>query len=151
MKHMYFLFVQKVKQTVLCIWDKGEGDKQMETSECSTVVMSQTIKQPQCGKNICLFPNSLSRIKNRKWKSCKYTASTWAQWVSTYMFNYNAWDFVLSLQFLNTNTGKGCHFLLQGIFPTQRSNPHLLHLLHWQACSLPLCHLGSPLCFYSAY
>ena len=26
----------------------------------------------------------------------------------------------------------GCHFLLQGIFLTQGSNPSLLHLLHWQ-------------------
>ena len=25
---------------------------------------------------------------------------------------------------------KGCHFLLQGIFLTQRLNPHLLHLLY---------------------
>ena len=25
------------------------------------------------------------------------------------------------------NTGVGCHFLLQGIFPTQESNPGLLH------------------------
>ena len=33
------------------------------------------------------------------------------------------------------NTGAGCHFLLQGIFLTQGSN---LHLLHWQADSLPL-------------
>ena len=29
------------------------------------------------------------------------------------------------------NTGGGCHALLQGIFPTQGLNPHLLHLLHW--------------------
>ena len=36
------------------------------------------------------------------------------------------------------NTGAGCHALLQGIFPTQRLNPHLSHLLHWQAASLPL-------------
>ena len=36
------------------------------------------------------------------------------------------------------NTGVGCHFLLQGIFPTQRSNLSLLHLLHWQVDSLPL-------------
>ena len=28
------------------------------------------------------------------------------------------------------NTGVGSHFLLQGIFPTQESNPYLLH---WQA------------------
>ena len=38
----------------------------------------------------------------------------------------------------------GCYFLLQGILLTQRSNPHLLHFLHWQANSLPLSHLGSP-------
>ena len=43
--------------------------------------------------------------------------------------------------FASKNTGAGCHFLLQGIFPTQESNPHLLH---WQADSLPLSHLGSP-------
>ena len=30
------------------------------------------------------------------------------------------------------------HTLLQGIFPTQRLNPHLLRLLHWQEGSLPL-------------
>ena len=28
------------------------------------------------------------------------------------------------------NTGVGCHALLQGLFPTQGSNPDLLHLLH---------------------
>ena len=36
------------------------------------------------------------------------------------------------------NTGLGCHTLLQGIFLTQGSTPHLLHLLHWQVDSLPL-------------
>ena len=34
------------------------------------------------------------------------------------------------------------HFLLQGIFPTQGSNPQPLCVLHWQANSLLLCHLG---------
>ena len=43
------------------------------------------------------------------------------------------------------NTEVGCHFLLQEIFLTQGSNPCLLHLLHWQADSLPLCHLESPI------
>ena len=42
------------------------------------------------------------------------------------------------------NPGVGCLALLQGIFPTQESNLHLLHILHWQAGSLPLSHLGSP-------
>ena len=45
------------------------------------------------------------------------------------------WDFP------GKNTGVGCHSLLQGIFPTQGSD---LHLLHWQVDSLPLSHLGSP-------
>ena len=36
------------------------------------------------------------------------------------------------------NTGVGCHFHLQGIFPTSELNPGLFCLLHWQAGSLPL-------------
>ena len=36
------------------------------------------------------------------------------------------------------NTGVGCHFLLQGIFPIQGWNQSLLHLLHWQVDSFPL-------------
>ena len=42
-----------------------------------------------------------------------------------------------SMDSLGKNTGVGCHFLLQGIFLTQGSNLSLLHLLHWQAGSLP--------------
>ena len=41
------------------------------------------------------------------------------------------------------NTAVGCHFLLHGIFPIQGSNPHVMYLLHWQADSLQLSHLGS--------
>ena len=36
------------------------------------------------------------------------------------------------------NIGVGCHFLFQGIFLTQGSNPRLLHPLRWQADSLSL-------------
>ena len=50
--------------------------------------------------------------------------------------------------FPGKNTGVGCHLLLQGIFLAQGSN---LCLLHWQAGSLPLSHLGSPSCGYSIY
>ena len=35
------------------------------------------------------------------------------------------------------DTAVGCHFLLQGIFPTQGLNLRLLSLLYWQAGSLP--------------
>ena len=38
----------------------------------------------------------------------------------------------LSRDFPGKNTGVGCHFLLQRIFATQGSNPHLLCLWHWQ-------------------
>ena len=47
---------------------------------------------------------------------------------------------------LGKNTGVGCHALLQGIFPIQRSNLHLLYLLHWQEDSLqPVPSGNSPL------
>ena len=42
------------------------------------------------------------------------------------------------LQFSGKNTGVGCHFLLQGIFPTQGWNLCILNLLHWQSESLQL-------------
>ena len=43
------------------------------------------------------------------------------------------------------NTGVRCHALLQGLFLTQGLNPHLLHLLHWQAGSSSLVPPGKPL------
>ena len=39
----------------------------------------------------------------------------------------------------------GCHSLLQGIFPAQGWNPHLLCILLWGVGSLPLSHQGSNL------
>ena len=56
-----------------------------------------------------------------------------------------SWDFP------GKNIEVGCHFLLQGIFPTQGSNLCLLCLLHWQADSLPLHHLGSFFHIYLTY
>ena len=44
--------------------------------------------------------------------------------------------------FHSKSTGVGSHAFLQGIFPTQGSNPRLLSLLHWQAGSLLLLPLG---------
>ena len=42
------------------------------------------------------------------------------------------WDFLVK------DTGVGCHFLLEGIFPTQGSNPCLLCLLHCRWILYPL-------------
>ena len=46
------------------------------------------------------------------------------------------WDFP------GKNTGVGCHFLLQGIFPTQGLNPGLPHC---RQTLYPLSHQGSPM------
>ena len=54
----------------------------------------------------------------------------------------------LSMGSPGKNTAVGYHFLLQRIFPTQGLNPRLLHLLHWQADSLPLAPPGKPLYMY---
>ena len=43
--------------------------------------------------------------------------------------------------FPGKNIRVGYHFLLEGVFLTQGSNPHLLH---WQVYSLPLSHQRSP-------
>ena len=48
----------------------------------------------------------------------------------------------LSIDPPGKNTGVGCHFLLQGIFPTQGLNLYLLHVWYWQTNFLPLSLLG---------
>ena len=50
------------------------------------------------------------------------------------------WDFP------GKNTGVCCHFLLQGIFLTQKLKSWFLH---WQADYLPLTHQGNPVEYYS--
>ena len=50
--------------------------------------------------------------------------------------------------FPGKNTGVGCHFLLQGLFLTHRSNLHFLHLMHWQVNSLPQQYLVSSHIFW---
>ena len=42
------------------------------------------------------------------------------------------------------STGMSSHSLLQGIFLKKGSKHHFLHLLHWQADSLPLTQPGKP-------
>ena len=53
----------------------------------------------------------------------------------------------LSMGFSRQGYWSECHFLFQGIFPTQGSNLSLLpllYLLHWHVDSLPLSHWGKP-------
>ena len=53
--------------------------------------------------------------------------------------------------FPGKNTGMGCHFLLQGIFPTQGLNPHLLCLLHCRWILYCLSHGGGRVGVGNAY
>ena len=50
----------------------------------------------------------------------------------------------LSMGFSRQEYWSKLRALLQGIFPTQGSNLHLLHLLHWQVGSLSLAPSGKP-------
>ena len=52
----------------------------------------------------------------------------------------------LSMVFPRQEYWSGLPFPPWGTFPTQGSNPCLLRLLHWQAGSLPLIHLGLTTC-----
>ena len=61
-------------------------------------------------------------------QSLSLSDSLWPQGLQSTRF-FCPWDF------RGKNIGVGCHFLLQGIFPTQGSNSHLLYwrqsLYHW--------------------
>ena len=48
--------------------------------------------------------------------------------------------------FPSKNTGGGCHFLLQGVFLTQGSDPRLPYLLHCKRILYCLSHQGSSSC-----
>ena len=80
------------------------------------------------------------------------TSSTWKAQFSSVQFSRSVvsnslWPHGLKYarllcpwDFPGKNTGVGCHFLLQGIFPTQGSNPGLLHC---RQTLYPLSHQGS--------
>ena len=98
-----------------------------------------------------IFPKHMVRtedsLRNSSYKSvcgcihtCLVVANSWL-WQTHWLQPASLlcpWDFP------GKNIGVGCHFLLQGIFLIQGSNLCLLSLLHWQADTLPLHHLGSP-------
>ena len=75
----------------------------------------------------------------------------WGDWRYVLSLFSRVWPFAtpwtvacqvpLSMDSPGHNTGVGCHFLLQGIFPTQGSNPGLLH---YRQILYHLSYLGSP-------
>ena len=73
--------------------------------------------------NASSFPCVLSRLSHVRLSVTPWTV---------------AYQAPLSMGFSRQEYWNGLPFLLQGIFPTQGLNPHLLCLLHWHAGSLPL-------------
>ena len=57
----------------------------------------------------------------------------------------------LSMKFFRHEYWNSCHSPRQRIFLTQELKPCLLCLQHWEADSLTLCHLESPINFYKSY
>ena len=93
--------------------------KHWKQSSCSrTGTVRQTIAHPHSAV-LCIYVSSV------------VTDSLWPHRLKPVRF-LCSWDSP------GKNTGVGCHFLLQRIFPPQGLNLGLLHLLHWQADYLPL-------------
>ena len=80
------------------------------------------ISECVCAQSLQLYLTLCDAIDNRLPGS-----SVWQRW-----------------DFSGKNTGVDCHFLLQGIFPTQGLNPYLLCLLNCRQILYPVSHLGSP-------
>ena len=93
-----------------------------DTIWCVLSVNSHNNRFLYGNKDMCMFGRSV------------VFSSLWSHgvWATRLLHSWN---------FPGKNTGVGCHFLVQGIFPTQGSKVCLLHLLcllHWQVGSLPL-------------
>jgi len=117
--------------------------------------MCQTVSKISCLEDACLNVK-YSRVSIKQWK-IQYvnTKNNWKSWYSSCVLSHfshvqlsaNLWTVnhqaPLSMGF-SRQEYMDCHALLQGIFPTQGSNSHLLCLLRWQAGSLPLTPPGKP-------
>lgn len=88
--------------------------------------------------------------------TCKYSAEHLSSHICVYVFScvrlvVTPWTVPARLlcpcNFSGKISGVCCHSLFQGILPTQRSSRFLLPPLHWQADSLLLRHLGSPVTY----
>ena len=73
-------------------------------------------------------------LETNKNENVNYTKSIWIGLLSCSVMSNSLWLYGLQptrllspWDFPGKNTGVGCHVLLQRIFPTERSNPGLLH------------------------
>ena len=92
------------------------------------------------------YPDTLQWVESHKFLSLHTTECCCLVFTSclTLLWPHGRWPAKLLCPWDSPgkNTGVGCHFLLQELFPIQGSNPHLLH---WQADSLPLSSREAPI------
>ena len=124
----------------VCHWRRGENWGSWVRQLLSNSVQASPTWSPRSGAAVlpcCLHSKQVNQIIS----CCLCAQSLSHVWLFCDPINYSPPESSVH----GKNTEVGCHFLLQGIFPIQGSNPCLLYLLHWQADSLPLSHLASPL------
>ena len=121
-------------------WTSPWGPKELDTTE--QLSFSLSLSRPDCSGGLAfLWWEFLCGNLNLQWlllvqfSSVAQSCLTLCDPTDKLARLLSPWDFP------GNTTGVGCHFLLQGIFLTQGSNPSLLHS---QVDSLPLSHLGSP-------
>ena len=121
---------------------------QREKDQCSHKVTPQ----PQINKQILRFKRARLYVHGSTSHGNQDTEATWmavSRWVDEDVVHTHrgtvcvcvrakSLQAPLSTGFSRQEYCSGSHALLQGIFPTQGSNPHLLCLLCWQVGSLPL-------------
>ena len=89
-----------------------------------------------CGSCWVMMPNSQKGVRAQ---SCPTLLQPHGPWSARLLCPWN---------FLGKNAGVSCHFLLQGILPTQGSNPHLLCLLHCRQILYHLSHQGTWIVYF---
>ena len=114
----------------ICPWGKQNERIDSRWNGCTVFFPPRELSRA------CLF--SVERWAELGLGLCMYVCAQscptlWYPWTVAWGWLLCPWDSP------GKNTGVGCRFLLQGIFPTQGSN---LPLLHWQVDSLPVCQLG---------
>ena len=114
--------------TILCIKYKTDKDLQYSTRNYTQYfAISSKGKESEKNRDVCVC------------------VCVCVQLLNCVQFFINPWTAALqaplSMDFPGKNIRSGCHFHLQGTFPTQGLNPHLLH---WQTDSLLWSQPGKP-------
>ena len=110
-----------------CGWERTESGRSCNSS-------SMTGSQP-------VWPWLVPWSNELQWKSESVSCSIRSNSLSPHGLYGIQSRLLCPWDFPGKDTGVGCHFLLQGIFPFQRSNPGLPY---WRQILYRLSHQGSP-------